>query len=245
MSGQFHLEKAILYEDASVLVLHKPAGIPVQTASVGRQDLVSLLKNYRAAKGEQPYIGVVHRLDQPVEGVLVFAKTPQAAASLSRQIGTADFGKHYCAVVCNITGGQLVPQQETELTDYLCKDGRKNCSSVTEQGAPGAKKAQLRYSVRSVKDQYALVAVTLLTGRHHQIRVQMAHAGLPLVADKKYAPSQTLPEWADRNVALCSVSVAFLHPDSGKRMEFLTEPENRTFQIFSNGKQKVRSCKFK
>lgn len=173
----------ILYEDEAVLVCRKEAGVAVQTARSAQQDMVSLLKNYRAAKKETPYIGVIHRLDQPVEGVMVFAKTPQAAAKLSAQVSGRSVEKEYLAV----TAG--VPQPESgKLRDFLRRDGRTNTSSVVAEGTPDAKEARLSYRVEqtSADGARALVLVRLETGRHHQIRVQMAHAGYPLEGDRKY-----------------------------------------------------------
>ena len=121
MTGQ--IKDQILYEDDAVLVCRKPAGIPVQTARAGQQDMVSLLRNYRAAKKEEPYIGLVHRLDQPVEGIMVFAKTKQAAAALAAQVGARSVDKNYYAVIWG-----KMKEKDGELCDHLLKDGRTNCS---------------------------------------------------------------------------------------------------------------------
>ena len=237
----------ILYEDHALLVCRKPAGIPVQTAKPGQLDMVSLLKNYRAGRGEAPELYVVHRLDQPVEGLMVFAKTQKAAASLSRQIQQKNVDKYYRAVVEGIPK----PQQGT-LEDFLLRDGKTNTSRVVPQGTKGAKKAVLRYRVvksrpdasqEQEKDVHrmksglsvkqpeperpvSLLEIQLETGRHHQIRVQLAHAGHPLVGDKKYnagCQSGYLP------IGLCSVRLAFEHPVTGKRMEFSIEPAGPAF----------------
>ena len=223
----------ILYEDHALLVCRKPAGIPVQTAKPGQQDMESLLKNYRAGRGEAPELYVVHRLDQPVEGLMVFAKTQKAAASLSRQIQQKNVDKYYRAVVEGIPK----PRQGT-LEDFLLRDGKTNTSRVVPQGTKGAKKAVLRYRVvesRSAglrekggeaQGPVSLLEIQLETGRHHQIRVQLAHAGHPLVGDKKYnawCQSGYLP------IGLCSVHLAFEHPVTGKRMEFSIEPAGPAF----------------
>lgn len=226
----------ILYEDKDLLVCVKPAGLPVQTAKTGQNDLVSVLKNYRAKKKEEPYIGIVHRLDQPVEGVMVFAKTRRAAADLSSQVSDRRIQKEYMAVVCHTDDrGDAQPSPDDkeakyteaddgslwyELHDYLIKDGKENTSKVVPKGTPGAKAASLSYTVlqHNAKTNRSLIRIRLETGRHHQIRVQFAHAGMPLYADTKYG--RPLPDGIRRPVALCSCKIGFTHPSTGKKMEF-------------------------
>ena len=160
----------IIYEDEAIIVCRKEAGVAVQTARAGQADVVSLLKNYRAKKKEEPYIGLIHRLDQPVEGVMVFAKTPQATAKLSAQVSSRSMEKEYLAVT---TG---VPEpQKGELRDWLLRDGKTNTSAVVARGTSQAKEAVLDYEVEQVLEdgQQALVHIWLHTGRHHQIRVQL------------------------------------------------------------------------
>lgn len=223
----------IIYEDDEVIVLHKPGGIPVQTSRAGQKDIVSILKNYRAQKNEEPYIGIVHRLDQPVEGLLVAAKSKEAAAGLSRESRDREMDKYYRAVVYNASDRPLREGAEGTLWDYLLRDGRTNSSAVVPQGTAGAKRAELTYRVLRVRGKIAELEIRLHTGRHHQIRVQMAHAGLPLVGDRKYGGREAnAVEGAGRNVALCSVKCAFTHPRSGEKMQFETEPENETFRLF-------------
>lgn len=214
----------IMYEDADLIVCRKEAGVAVQTARAGRPDMVSLLKNYRAGKGEEPYIAPVHRLDQPVEGVMVFAKTKRAAARLSEQVREGLMGKEYLAVVCGIPEGA-----SGELTDHLLQDKRTNTSSVAEEGTPGAKTARLSYEVVRADEErgLALVRIMLHTGRHHQIRVQFAHAGHPLYGDLKYGSAK--PDQERFPVALCSCGICFAHPSSGKEMEFRIRPEGQGF----------------
>lgn len=217
-------ELEILFEDASIIVCYKPSGVAVQTKRFGEQDMESLLRNYLARKGEKPYIGIVHRLDQPVEGVMVFAKSPKAAAELNRQMQQRGFGKYYYAVV---TG--TLQQQKGTLTDYLKKDGRTNISSVTDAKTPGAKKAVLSYEVLGSRNGQSLVRVCLETGRHHQIRVQMAHAGCPLIGDKKYGAKDAS---GMRGIALCSYHIDFIHPVTGKKMLYEITPKSSFFEDF-------------
>lgn len=217
----------IIYEDSAVLVCRKEPGLAVQTAKTGQTDLVSLLKNERAAKGEPPYIGLIHRLDQPVEGVMVFAKTKAATAKLSAQVQKRDMEKQYLAVTCGIPE----PEQGM-LCDTLLRDGKTNTSCVVEKGMKGAKEARLTYEVMQADSQknLALVHIALHTGRHHQIRVQFSHAGYPLYGDRKYG--KPLPDGVYCPVALCSVKVGFEHPDTGKWMEFEITPSGKGFADF-------------
>lgn len=205
-------------------MVHKPAGIATQTARVGQRDMVSEVRSYLASGGktqrQPPYVGLVHRLDQPVEGILVFAKDKQSAAALSRQIsedsvkpqdmpqtagGSSQrkMEKYYHAVVC----GEQFPD-EGELVDYLLKDGKTNTSRIVPKEVKDAKEARLSYRIlcrqnaeRLVQTaeavggrprQLALAEIHLQTGRHHQIRVQMSQAGMSLLGDYKYADESTV-----------------------------------------------------
>ena len=218
----------IIYEDEQLLVVKKDAGIPVQAGKMRIMDLQGLVKNElyrRNPKGGEPYLGIIHRLDQPVEGVMVFAKTPFAAGSLSDQVTDGRMKKHYLALVC----GKPSAENGT-LVDYLLKDGRTNTSSVVEKGVKDAKRAEFRYRVLESRETadgeiLTLVEVELLTGRHHQIRVQMANAGLPLYGDTKYNPQfQEVTGYVQ--TALCAYKLAFVHPKTKKVMEFCITPDN-------------------
>ena len=220
----------IVYEDAHILVCYKPSRIATQTSSLGQQDMVSLLKNYiykNQQEKKEPYVAVIHRLDQPVEGLLVFAKTPFAAKELSKGLQGADFGKHYKAVLWG------VPEQSSAiLEDYLVKDGRTNTSKVCSPFEKDAKKAVLSYEVLATgKDgdkDISLVRVKLDTGRHHQIRVQMANMGCPIWGDAKYN-SQLTQDRRFRQIALCAYRLEFVHPKTKKKMEFEIQPQGEGF----------------
>lgn len=255
----FRIEDTILYEDKEILVCHKPAGIAVQNARCGSMDLESALKNYLAAKrpGKIPYLAVIHRLDQPVEGAIVFAKTPGAAKELSRQISGGEMDKRYLAVTSQIPqelkteqeqkslhdAGEGVAEalpvfwdmKERDLTDYLKKESKTNTSAVVPKGTPGSKEARLTYRIlqeiiddRTVSGKRYLLEIHLDTGRHHQIRVQMAHAGMPLLGDRKYHSG----EKTDLPLGLCSCVLAFIHPDKKKKMKFEIFPKGETFRGF-------------
>ena len=219
----------ILYEDADVAVCYKPPGMPSQTSRFGQKDVVSILKNHRAAKREPPYIALINRLDQPVEGLLLAAKSKSAAALLSQPAACA-LDKCYRAVVRNRKANPLVAGDTGTLSDYLKKDGRTNTSKVVEAGTKGAKEARLTYRVLRAREDLAELYIRLDTGRHHQIRVQMANASLPLVGDCKYG--QELKALGSGFwIALCSVKISFIHPITRKKMEFEIEPENPAFQL--------------
>lgn len=244
----------IIYEDEAVLVVHKPAGFPVQTGKVGSMDCVSELKNYlgrKQPKGKIPYLGIVHRLDQPVEGLLVFAKTKHAAAKLSAQVrgngGDILSGrktkedeksrlqqiskkqavdafedsmlKYYEAVVYG-----KMPHNEGELCDYLLRDSQANTSHVAvgaETSLPEARYSRLAYRVIAQEKETQKLWIHLYTGRHHQIRLQLAHAGAPILGDVKYGSAEAEKyalEHGIRTIALRAVRLEFVHPVTGKKM---------------------------
>ncbi len=233
--------KNILYEDDQILVVCKPSGIATQTARVGQQDMVSELKNYLAKKetlrtGQEPYLGVVHRLDQPVSGLLVFAKTRSASAALSHQISTGQMQKYYYAIVL----GKPAQSQDV-LVNYLYKDGHNNRSYVVKEDFPEAKKAVLEY--RTVKTLIALeenceatlLEIKLMTGRHHQIRVQLANADIPILGDSKYGSMRSKDFNKDsslRSLALCAYKLRFEHPLTGEELTFERNPEDEIFEAF-------------
>ncbi|SHI71471.1 RluA family pseudouridine synthase [Pseudobutyrivibrio xylanivorans] len=209
----------VLFEDDSIVVCYKPAGLATQTRNIGEKDMESELSNYLKAKGESPEIHVVHRLDQPVEGVMVFAKTKTAANNLTRQIAEHQFKKHYYAIITR----ESFPD-EGDLVDYLVKDNRTNLSKVVSENDPRAKKASLRYHTVDEWDDRKLLDIELQTGRHHQIRIQLASRTAPILGDVKYGGVST-----GHNLALCSYSIGFTHPTSGKPVEFQVKPKGEDF----------------
>ncbi|MDO5422143.1 MAG: RNA pseudouridine synthase [Eubacteriales bacterium] len=211
------MEPQVIYEDREILVCRKPAGVAVESARIGEMDLVSVLRNYLADGKGIPYLGVVHRLDQPVQGVMVFAKTKGSAAKLSAQAADGRMKKIYWA----LAEGEP-SEEEGHLVNWLLKDGRTNMSRIVMEGTKGAKRAELNYRVLEQREGCALLEVELLTGRHHQIRVQMAGAGMPLVGDRKYGKEKAQ---GAEHVALWAVKLEFTHPGSGKRMRFEWRPE--------------------
>ncbi len=201
----------ILYEDNDILVCEKPAGIATQSSRLGTPDMVSLLKNHlrRQSPQQQPYLAVIHRLDQPVTGLLVFAKTKRAAADLNKQLTTSGFGKHYLALLTGIPS-----PDEADLTNYLIKDNKTNTSRISTQNTPGSKEARLHYKLIQKGSHSSLAEITLDTGRHHQIRVQMAHLGCPIQGDVKYGAS------APGQLQLYACRLTFRHPVHHQTLEF-------------------------
>lgn len=224
MVRDWNIESMILFEDKDVLVCHKKAGIPVQAAGFGKMDLECALKNYLAMNnpGKMPYLAVIHRLDQPVEGVLVFAKQKSAAADLNKQLTGNQFEKKYLAV----SKGKS-PEKEGQFVDYLIKNGKTNTSRIAKVSESGAKEARLHYNYMQEKNGRYLYQIDLETGRHHQIRVQMAAHGMALVGDRKYGD-----EADTEALALCAYSLSFRHPTKKKKMVFRVNPDGEAFKGF-------------
>ncbi len=196
----------ILYEDEYLLFAVKPVGVISQKG--GGENMIDLLS---AGRGE---VYPVHRLDTAVGGVMVFAKTSQAAAKLSALVSKNEIQKHYLAVL------QGVPDKQSDtLVDLLFKDSRKNKSFVVKRERKGVKKASLEYNLLASKEDLSLIRVKLHTGRTHQIRVQFASRKLPLLGDGKYGSKCN-----KCSVALWSDSLEFVHPYTNKTISFTSSP---------------------
>ncbi|MDD7738467.1 MAG: RluA family pseudouridine synthase [Lachnospiraceae bacterium] len=244
----------ILMEDKELLVVRKQAGMAVQSAKFGQMDLEHALLNYLSEQRERqstkpkgqgsrsngtwqmPYLAVIHRLDQPVEGLLVFAKTQKAAAALNSQLQNGKMKKEYLAI-CR---GKMEKEQG-KLVDYLVKDGRTNTSRVAERGTAGARRSELEYRQIAWKEETgeSLLEIHLLSGRHHQIRVQLSHAGNPLKGDRKYggmggAGRQENVSGRDCGLALCAFRLSFFHPSTGEKLCFCTAPKGAAFADFAD-----------
>lgn len=213
----------IIYEDNHLLVVEKPVNIPVQEDTSKDIDMITILKNYRIKKENKKgdaYIGLVHRLDRPVGGIMVFAKTSKAASRLSEEIRNNTFHKTYLAVV------EGYPPQKGKLEDYLIKNKEKNISTITtkEKG----KYSALEYQVLKEKDHLSLIKINLITGRSHQIRVQFSSRNHPLVGDAKYGHNNN-----NINIALFAESITFTHPTTKESLTFtLSKPNRYPFNIF-------------
>ena len=209
----------IIYEDKYILVIDKPAGLAVQTRSVGEKDVESEIKKIRRSKGEPAEIYVVHRLDKPVSGLMVLAKNKDAAAVLSKEMGSDDFLKIYKARV--LKPNDFV--RRGKLTDYLVKDAKTNTSHVASLDEKGAKKAVLSYETLDEDESLAELLIKLETGRHHQIRLQLSHAGMPILGDQKYGTeeSKRVADELSRLVRrLRAVELSFKHPVTHKELHF-------------------------
>ena len=222
----------IVYEDKDQIVIHKPAGVATQTARLGEKDLVSEVKNHIAKTSgiANPYVGVINRLDQPVEGLVLFAKSAKAAAALSKQMQDGSMQKYYLAAVF----GQMDTDVDT-LTDYLAKDARTNTSRVVSNTSKDAKKATLEYNVMASSDKMQFVRIHLLTGRHHQIRVQFSHRGHPLIGDTKYGKTESMALSRELNAkvpALCAYKLTWKHPSTQKEMNVSVAPEHPVLRGF-------------
>lgn len=211
----------IIYEDNHLLVVEKPVNIPVQEDRSQDKDLLSLLKQDIKIRYQKPgnvYLGLVHRLDRPVGGVMVFAKTSKAASRLSDMIRRRVFEKNYLAIVRGRPA-----KAEGRLTDYLVKNRQKNIVYVTQSNHKEAKKAVLDYRVIGTKDDLSLVQIQLHTGRSHQIRVQFANIGCPLYGDQKYGQHVNQP---GEQIALWSSEIKFQHPTKKDTRQFTSTPPN-------------------
>lgn len=224
----------ILYEDEHIIVAAKPSGLATQSSKIGQPDMVSELKKHlaRQAPGKAPYLGVVHRLDQPVEGLLVFAKDSKTAAALTKQLSAGSLHKTYFAVLCG-----KPDRKEDCLVDYLIKT-QDNAARVVEESHPDGKKAVLRYQVLQTTDTPCALApaeIHIETGRFHQIRVQMSHAGYPLLGDVKYGTEETVAISRSLGISvvgLCACSLEFMHPATKEKMHFEVKPQGKAFAFF-------------
>lgn len=209
----------IIFEDNHLLVVEKPAKMPTQSDPSGDMDLLSYLKNDLKIRYQKPgnaYLGLVHRLDRPVGGVMVFAKTSKAASRLSAQLREGMFEKYYLAIV----RGYLTIGHD-RLTNHLVKDPGRNIVSVVPKPVPGSKEAFLDYQVIGKRQQLSFLKIALGTGRPHQIRVQLAAIGHPLYGDRKYGPTINQP---GEQLALFSFKLRFQHPTAKGYLEFKASP---------------------
>ena len=214
----------VVYEDNHLLVVVKPPNLLAQADATGDDDLLSRMKAYIKEKYQKPgdvYLGLVHRMDRPVGGLLCLARTSKAAARLSSQVASHQMRREYLAVVEG-----LLPNAGT-LTDFLRKDAQKNMVSAVPEGTPGAQKAILHYVCLARQEGTSLAAIRLETGRAHQIRVQMARSGHPLVNDARYGHG--VP---GRQIALWGARLTLTHPTLQQIMAFESVPEGEAFAAY-------------
>ena len=210
----------VIYEDNHIIVVEKPVNIPSQGDKTGDMDMLTLVKAYIKEKYNKPgevYLGLIHRLDRPVGGVMVFARTSKAAARLSDQVRNKDFKKKYLV----IADGKF-EKNKGVLEDYLLKNEKTNTSKVVKEGTRNAKLAILDYEVLKYNEEINLsvVKVNLHTGRHHQIRVQMANAGHSICGDQKYGT-----RGRGKQICLWAYELTIFHPITKQEMTFKVLPE--------------------
>ena len=210
----------VIFEDNHIIVVKKQPNIPSQSDKTEDMDMLTIVKEYIKEKYKKPgnvYLGLVHRLDRPVGGVMIFAKTSKAASMLSEQVREKTFKKKYLAVV----DGKFEEKNGT-LEDYLYKDERNNISKVVNKDKKNAKFAKLDYEVLTYNEvkNLSLVKVNLHTGRHHQIRVQLAHAGHSIFGDQKYGT-----RGQGKQIALWAYELTIQHPITKEEMTFRSLPE--------------------
>lgn len=201
----------VLYEDNHIIIVNKAPGEIVQGDKTGDTPLsatVGLWLKEKYAKPGNVFVGVCHRLDRPVGGIVVFARTSKALARLNEMFRNGDVHKRYWAVTRGVP-----PEAEAELTHYITTTERNNKSYASSTPRPGAKEARLRYRLLAEGDRYRLLEVELLTGRKHQIRVQLAAIGCPIRGDLKYGDRRSNP---DGSISLLARSIDFVHPVSGR-----------------------------
>ena len=221
----------ILYEDNHVIVVLKPQGVPSCGDESGDDSLLEMVRRYLKVTYDKPgnvYVGLVHRLDRPTGGVMVFAKTSKAAARLSAQMKEGDFEKKYLAVLVGTP-----KESSATVVNYLKKNSLTNTVYVATETTEGAKRSELSYKLLdSVDDVISLVKIKLETGRSHQIRVQFSCRGLPVFGDARYG-GNTLMKGA--NLALWAAELSFLHPVTKDRMVFVSYPpeDNEPWKKFN------------
>ena len=206
----------IVYEDNHLLVVVKPPNMPTQADASGDPDLHGTMKRYIAEKYNKPgavYLGLVHRLDRPVGGLVVLARTSKAADRLSAQVREKTLSRQYVAAVRGSTPGHM------ELNDWLLKDEQTNTVRAVAAGTPGAKDARLVYEKAGETDGLSLIRVKLFTGRSHQIRVQTSHAGFPIWGDARYGAGRP-----GEQIALWGAHLGFVHPTRKEELHFTAMP---------------------
>lgn len=223
-------EVKVIYEDNHILVAQKPPNVPSQGDKTGDIDMLTIIKEYLKEKYQKPgnvYLGLVHRLDRPVGGVMVFAKTSKAAARLSEEVRQKSMQKEYLTVV----DGRMEEKQGI-LEDYLLKNQRNNMSQVVKEGTKHAKYAKLEYEELKYREDnnISLLRIKLYTGRHHQIRLQLASRGHGIYGDQKYGT-----RGKQKQIALWAYRLSFVHPTTKERLEFTCLPEaNGTWSILKD-----------
>ncbi len=207
----------VVYEDNHIIVVYKESGEIVQGDKTGDTPLSETVKAYIKEKYQKPgavFLGVVHRLDRPVSGLVVFARTSKALSRLNEMFRKGEVHKTYWALV-QPSGNPVTSNTFVTVTHWLTRNEKQNKSYAYDREVPGSKKAVLRYRTIGQTDRYQLVEVELLTGRHHQIRCQLSTLGMPIRGDLKYGAKRSNP---DGSISLLSHHVEFIHPVSKQKI---------------------------
>lgn len=219
----------VLYEDNHIIIVNKAAGEIVQGDRTGDPTLADAVKQYikeAYAKPGQVFLGITHRLDRPVSGVVCLARTSKALSRLNDMFRrSGEIRKTYWAITANCPA-----QPEGTLTQWMTRNERQNKSYIVKEGTPDAKKAELHYRLLARSERYCLLEVQLHTGRHHQIRCQLSHMGCPIKGDLKYGAARSNP---DGSISLHARSIEFEHPVSHKHISVTAPtPSDRLWQAF-------------
>lgn len=222
------IEERILFEDNHLLIVNKEPSEIVQGDKTGDVCLLDDVKSYIKEAYNKPgnvYAGLVHRIDRPVSGAVIFAKTSKALSRMTLKIKEREFSKTYLAIVKN-----KPPKEADELSNYMVKNEAQNKSYIVSSNTKGAKIAQLRYRLIGASDSYYLLEVELITGRHHQIRAQLAHMGCPIKGDLKYGFPRSNP---DASICLHAYKIKFEHPTTKQTIEVTApKPEENIWKAF-------------
>ena len=222
------IEERILFEDNHLLIVNKEPSEIVQGDKTGDVCLLDDVKSYIKEAYNKPgnvYAGLVHRIDRPVSGAVIFAKTSKALSRMTLKIKEREFSKTYLAIVKN-----KPPKEADELSNYMVKNEAQNKSYIVSSNTKGAKLAQLRYRLIGASDSYYLLEVELITGRHHQIRAQLAHIGCPIKGDLKYGFPRSNP---DASISLHAYKIKFEHPTTKQTIEVTApKPEENIWKAF-------------
>lgn len=220
-----------LYEDNHIIIVYKESGEIVQGDKSGDLPLSFAVKEWLKERHQKPgnvFLGVVHRLDRPVAGLIVFAKTSKSLRRLNDMFRNGEVHKTYWAIVQNEP-----ERQEATLTHWLVRNERQNKAYAYDREVPESKKAVLKYKVIGRSDRYTLLEVNLMTGRHHQIRCQLAHIGCPIKGDLKYGAPRSNP---DGGISLLSHRVQFVHPVSKQPIDIVSPlPDEKLWHVLADG----------
>lgn len=225
-----NIENRILYEDNHIIAVNKRVGEIIQSDKTGDEPLSETLRQFIKVRDSKPgntFIGITHRIDRPVSGIVVFAKTSKALARLNDMFREGNMQKTYYAIVKN-----KPPQAEAMLENYLVRNEKLNKTFVSKKQTDNSKIAKLRYKIAAQSDNYFLLEVELMTGRHHQIRCQLAEIGCPIKGDLKYGfPRSNI----DGGISLHARKIKFIHPVKQNEIEITAPfPENDLWGVFQN-----------